>query len=50
MQWGLVKPLSSFAKKAQKLHFDIAQKNTIIWEREEDISLRLKNRIDATIE
>ena len=47
MQWGLVKPLSSFVEKA---HFDIAQKNTIIWEQEEDIPLRLKNRIDATIE
>ena len=28
----------------------IAQKNTIIWETESDIPLRLKNRIIATIE
>ena len=32
-----------------KLHFDIAQKNTIIWESEEEIPNRLYNRIKATI-
>lgn len=47
---GLGKTVIQLCKKSTKLHFDIAQKNTIIWEREEDIPLRLKNRIDATIE
>lgn len=47
---GLGKPVIQLCKKDTKLHFDIAQKNTIIWEKEEDIPLRLKNRIKATIE
>ena len=47
---GLGKPVIQLCKKDVKLHFDIAQKNTIIWESESDIPSRLKNRIIATIE
>ena len=47
---GLGKPVIQLCKSGTKLHFDIAQKNTIIWETESDIRLRLKNRIKATIE
>lgn len=36
-------------QKGVELHFDIAQINTIMWEDEKDIPLRLKNRIEATI-
>ena len=34
----------------KRLHFDIAQKNTIMWDTEEDIPERLTNRIKATID
>ena len=47
---GLGKPVIQLCQKETKLHFDIAQKNTIIWEKEEDIPLRLMNRIKATID
>lgn len=47
---GLGKPVIQLCKKDVQLHFDIAQKNTIIWETEADISERLKNRIIATID
>lgn len=47
---GLGKPVIQLCKKDVKLHFDIAQKNTIIWETEEDIPQKLYNRIKATIE
>ena len=47
---GLGKPVIQLCKKDTKLHFDIAQKNTIIWNEEDDIPLRLTNRIKATIE
>ena len=47
---GLGKPVIQLCRKDTKLHFDIAQKNTIIWETESDIPLRLKNRIVATID
>jgi len=47
---GLGKPVIQLCQKDTKLHFDIAQKNTIIWEKEEDIPLRLMNRIKATID
>lgn len=47
---GLGKPVIQLCKNDVKLHFDIAQKNTIIWSDEEEIPLRLKNRIIATIE
>lgn len=47
---GLGKPVIQLCKKDTKLHFDIAQKNTIMWGVEDDIPLMLKNRIKATIE
>ena len=47
---GLGKPVIQLCQKNTKLHFDIAQKNTIIWESEEDIPERLHNRIISTIE
>lgn len=47
---GLGKPVIQLCQSGTKLHFDIAQKNTIIWDTESDIPLRLKNRIKATIE
>lgn len=47
---GLGKPIIQLCKKGVKLHFDIAQKNTIIWEKEEDIPERLTKRINASIE
>ena len=47
---GLGKPVIQLCKKGTHLHFDIAQKNTIMWETENDIPLRLKNRIEATID
>ena len=46
---GLGKPVIQLCKKGVDLHFDIAQKNTIMWGTEEDIVMRLKNRIEATI-
>lgn len=47
---GLGKPVIQLCQSEAKLHFDIAQKNTIIWVTEADIPLRLKNRIMATID
>lgn len=47
---GLGKPVIQLCKRGVQLHFDIAQKNTIMWETEEDIPLKLLNRIKATIE
>ena len=47
---GLEKPVIQLCKKDVKMHFDIAQINTIIWEDEDDIPERLKNRIAATID
>ena len=47
---GLGKQVIQLCKKDVSLHFDIAQKNTIMWESEEDISERLTNRIRATID
>ena len=47
---GLGKPVIQLCQANVKLHFDIAQKNTIIWEKESDIPQRLKNRIIATID
>lgn len=47
---GLGKPVIQLCQKDTKLHFDIAQKNTIMWEKEEDIPLQLSNRIKATID
>lgn len=37
-------------KKGTMLHFDIAQKNTIIWSSEDEIAERLMSRIRATID
>ena len=47
---GLGKPVIQLCKKSVQLHFDIAQKNTIMWETEDEIAERLKNRILATID
>lgn len=47
---GLGKPVIQLCKQGVMLHFDIAQKNTIMWEKEEDIPQKLCNRIKATIE
>ena len=48
--YGLGKPVIQLCQKGTKLHFDIAQKNTIMWETEDDIPERLANRIRATID
>lgn len=47
---GVGKPVIQLCQKNKKLHFDIAQKNTIMWETEEDIPAMLSNRIKATID
>lgn len=47
---GLGKPVIQLCKSTTKLHFDVAQKNTIMWETEEDIPERLEKRIKATID
>lgn len=47
---GLGKPVIQLCQREAKLHFDIAQKNTIMWDVEEAIPLMLKNRIIATID
>lgn len=47
---GLGKPVIQLCKNGVQLHFDIAQKNTIIWESEDEITERLKKRILATID
>lgn len=47
---GLGKPVIQLCKKGVQLHFDVAQKNTIIWSNEEEIPDRLMNRIAATID
>lgn len=47
---GLGKPVIQLCQDGVKLHFDIAQKNTIIWKTEEEIPQRVKERITATIE
>ena len=47
---GLNKQVVQLCKKSVQLHFDIAQKNTIFWENEDEISMRLTNRIKATID
>lgn len=47
---GLGKPVIQLCKSGVSLHFDIAQKNTIMWETENDIPERLCNRIKATID
>lgn len=47
---GLGKPVIQLCKQDTKLHFDIAQKNTVMWQKEDDIPERLYNRIKATID
>ena len=47
---GLGKQVIQLCKRDVQLHFDIAQKNTIMWDTEEDIPERLTNRIKATID
>lgn len=47
---GLGKPVIQLCSENTKLHFDLAQKNTIMWANEEDIPERLCKRILATIE
>lgn len=47
---GIGKPVIQLCKQDTKLHFDIAQKNTIIWENEDQIPEKLANRIKATID
>ncbi len=47
---GLGKPVIQLCKKDTKLHFDIAQKNTIMWGTEDDIPIKLRDRIKATID
>ncbi|MBR0236025.1 MAG: hypothetical protein IJQ37_06180 [Clostridia bacterium] len=47
---GLGKPVIQLCQDGIRLHFDIAQKNTIMWKTECDIPQRLTNRIKATID
>lgn len=47
---GLGKPVIQLCKDGEELHFDIKQKNTILWKSEDEIAERLKRRILATIE
>ena len=47
---GLGKTVIQLCCKSTDLHFDVAQKNTIFWEAEDEIPLKLTNRIKATIE
>lgn len=47
---GYGKQVIQLCKERVRLHFDIAQKNTIIWKTESEIPEKLKNRILATID
>ncbi len=47
---GLGKPVIQLCQDGVQLHFDIAQKNTIMWKTEDDIPPLLCNRIKATID
>ena len=47
---GLGKPVIQLCTDGEELHFDIKQKNTILWKSENEIAERLKRRILATIE
>lgn len=48
---ALNKPVILCCKKSDfdNMHFDVRQKNCIVWENEEDLYNRLKKRIEATI-
>jgi len=45
-----LQPVIQLCQEGVQLHFDIAQKNAIIWASVEDIPERLRKRILATIE
>lgn len=47
---GIGKAVIQLCQKDTHLHFDIAQKNTIMWDSENDIPEQLTNRIIATID
>lgn len=47
---GVGKPVIQLCQEETKLHFDIAQKNTIMWKIIDDIPSLLCNRIQATID
>lgn len=47
---GLGKQVIQLCKEGVKIHFDLAQKNTIFWNDEAEIPERLEKRIQATIE
>ncbi len=47
---GLGNPVIQLCKQDTTLHFDIAQKNTIMWQVEDYIPDKLCNRIKATID
>ena len=47
---GLGKDVIQICRNDVRLHFDVAQKNTIMWENEKDIIEKLTNRIKATID
>ncbi len=47
---GLGKTVIQLCRKETNLHFDVAQKNTIMWDTEDDIPDRLFSRIKATID
>ena len=49
-EMGLGKTVIQLCQKDARMHFDMAQKNTIMWVTEDDIPLMLKNRIIATID
>src|SRR5699024_11202998 len=47
---GLVKDVIQICRNDVRLHFYVAQKNTIMWKDENDIIEKLTNRIKATID
>ena len=47
---GSGKIVIQLCQKNTNLHFDVAQKNTIMWETEEDIPEKLEKRIRATVD
>ena len=46
---GLGKAVIQVCRKGTELHFDAAQKNTIVFETEEELTTKLTRRIQATI-
>ena len=47
---GVGKPVIQLCQKGETTHFDISQKCMIMWETEDEIPEKLKNRIAATID